>query len=66
VTKRKPLTWYDTGNGRIPDCTACCDLLFAPLFAEAVYSTAIEHPGDPTDMAQRAINTYHESGHQDP
>jgi hypothetical protein len=68
VTKRKPLEWYDSGSdlgidGHVPDCGACCDLLFMPGFTEAVYSVGIEHPGDPADLAKRAVEDYHARRH---
>ncbi len=70
VTKRKPLTWHDaTANigvaGKLPACATCCDYLLAPMFAEAIYSCAIEHGGDPADLARRTINHYHANRHQE-
>jgi hypothetical protein len=69
VTKRKPLEWHDatvSGVGvghKLPGCSKCCDLLFMPGFTEAVYSVGIEHPGDPADLAKRAIESYHARRH---
>jgi hypothetical protein len=69
VTRRKPLQWYgatDVGvgvGGQLPGCDKCCDLLFMPGFAEAVYSVSIEHPGDPADLAKRTIDSYHARRH---
>ena len=69
MTKRKPLQWYpatEDGIGvgaMLPGCTKCCDLLFMPLFAEAVYSVSIEHTGSPSDLARRTIVSYHERRH---
>lgn len=71
MTKRKPLEWYGVERngqpfgpiGEFPDCGKCCELLFMPLFAEAVHSVSIEHPGSPADLARRTINSYHERRH---
>jgi hypothetical protein len=70
VTKRKPLTWHDIGHdigigidGHIPNCDPCWDLLCTPGFIAAVYSVAIEHPGDPADLARQTIDTYHARRH---
>lgn len=65
MTKRKPLTWHPVGVGELPGCDRCAAMLIDPMFTEAVYSTAIEHPGNPADMAKRAINHFHEKGHVD-
>lgn len=68
MTKRKPLAWFSTitgvgVDGELPACGKCCDLLLMPLFAEAVCSVSIEHPGDPADLARRTIVDYHERRH---
>lgn len=63
MTKRKPLEWYDSELGAMPGCTRCCDLLFRPMFTEAVYSVSIEHPGSPEDLMRRTITQFHERRH---
>jgi hypothetical protein len=65
MTKRKRLAWYDTELGPTPDCGPCLDTFLSPLFAEAVYSVSIEHPGNPADLARRTIEHYHERKHVD-
>jgi len=66
--RRRPLQWYSVSDGvgvdgQVPDCDDCWELLSTPLFREAVYSVAIEHPGDPAALARRAIEAYHHEGH---
>lgn len=68
MTKRKPLEWHDASadvgvDGKIPGCGKCCELLFSPLFVEAVYSVAIERAGSPADLARRTIEGYHGRRH---
>lgn len=69
MTKAKPLEWHGATadgvglGGQLPGCAKCCDLLFMPGFAEAVYSVSIEHPGDPADLAKRTVNSYHQRRH---
>lgn len=69
MTKRKPLQWYGATvegvgvGGLLPQCGPCCDLLFRPGFVEAVYSVSIEHPGEPSDLARRTIESYHQRRH---
>jgi hypothetical protein len=65
VTKRKPLQWDTVGRILIPNCDTCMDLYTQPGFREAVYSTAIEHPGDPADLARRTLDAWHAARHQD-
>lgn len=62
-SRRKPLTWYESDLGPMPDCGACMELLLGPMFIESVYSVAIEHPGDPVDLAKRTVSAYHAAGH---
>lgn len=61
----KPLEWYDTGDGWVPDCDPCLGRLCSPMFMEAVYSVSIEHPGDPAGLAKRTIDAYHANGHRE-
>jgi hypothetical protein len=71
VTKRKPLEWYGVERngkalgpaGEFPRCSKCCDLLFMPLFAEAVASCAIEQAGSAANLARRVIEDYHARRH---
>jgi hypothetical protein len=65
VTRRKLLSWYDTELGPMPDCPSCFDLLMSPMFIESVYSVSIEHPGDPVDLAKRAVGSYHDNRHRE-
>ncbi len=65
MTRRKPLGWYDTGDGLVPDCPDCLEWM-TPMFMEAVYSVAIEFSGDPVDLAKRTIEQYHANRHREP
>lgn len=65
MTARKPLVWYQSDLGPVPDCVVCMDRLTTPGFVEAVYSVAIEHPGDPLDLARRVIDRYHANRHKE-
>jgi hypothetical protein len=68
VTKRKPLQWYSATDGsdrEFPGCMTCAELLFSPMFMEAVYSVSIETPGSPDELARRTINVFHARRHPD-
>lgn len=61
--RRRPLAWLDLDGRAVPACETCAGLMLSPLFVEAVYSTAIERPGDPQTMARGAVEEYHRRGH---
>ncbi len=65
MTKRKPLEWLDTEWGDLPDCDECAQLMFSPLFVEAVHSIGIENGGDAGERARRTIDHYHLSRHKE-
>lgn len=60
MTKRKPLQWYDTEFGPLPGAVGH---IFAPGFAEACESVAIEHPTSAADLARRVLDHYHAQRH---
>lgn len=64
MTARKPLEWYPTDHGEIPDCGRCLDFLrLTPFLVEAVASVAIEHPVGPEVLLRRVVEAYHRRGH---
>jgi hypothetical protein len=65
VTKRKPLSWYDTEVGPAPNCAECANYMFDAMFVEAVHSVAIEYPGTSVpSLTRRAVNVFHANRHR--
>jgi hypothetical protein len=68
MTKKKPLEWYATEDGKYlgyPDCERCMEKISDPALTHAAASVGIEHGKSTGKMIKIVIDEYHAQGHPD-